>query len=283
MKIKTVAEFNNIEAEGYEQNYFCDIPEEVYHAISPMGHSRLCGYKESPAHYKASLTKVFKPSAAMTLGSAIHCMILEPHLFTRQYAIMPRTFKDKRAKGYKDWYDNFGVGKVVIDEATHAKVVNATSSVLTHPDIYDYFASGVSEHVGIATDTETGIRMKIRMDKYHPEQKVIVDLKTTSKNIASKQYLNSIAEYNYIVQAAYYSDVAEIIDGDEHQYLLIAVETEPPFSVIMYMMDHGTIQLGRRTYRKYLDKHKECLDSGKYPGYDNVIREYSAPKWAYDS
>ena len=120
------------------------------------------------------------------------------------------------------------------------------------------------------------------MDNYHQMAKVIVDLKTTGKNVASKQYINSIAEYNYIVQAAYYSDIAQKIDGGVHEYLLIAVETEPPFSVIMYMMDDETIQLGRRKYRSYLKKHKECLDSGNYPGYDNIIRGYSAPKWAYE-
>jgi len=279
IKINNLTEFEK--QEKLSTDYWCNMPEKLYHSTTPIGQSNLCKFKESAAHYKAAQSKVFKESAAMKLGTAIHCNILEPHLFAKNYAVMPKIIKSKKSVAYKEWADMFAVGKIVIDETFFNKVFACTSSVMSS-QFADYFVGGNSEQVGVCSHEETGFRQKIRIDKYHSKQKVIVDLKTTGKPVASQQYVNSMADFNYHVQAAYYSDVAQQIDGDEHEYLIVAVETEPPFPVIMYMPSDETIMQGRKNYRKYLTELAECSETGIFPGYKDTIREFNLPKWAYD-
>ena len=66
--------------------FFSRLPAEEYFALPGISISRLKELRRSPQHFQYALTHP-KVSKALTLGSAVHCAILEPERFDAQYAV----------------------------------------------------------------------------------------------------------------------------------------------------------------------------------------------------
>jgi hypothetical protein len=60
-------------------------------------------------------------------------------------------------------------------------------------------------------------------------------------------------EFGYEVQAAYYVDVAQAIDGKKRDFYWVAVEKDAPFAVAVYKASDAMMEYGRTQYKKAIE------------------------------
>lgn len=76
-----------------EPGIYRGLPNAVYHSGVGISKSGLDLIRKSPAHYRAVVTAANDneraPTAAQFLGTALHCLVLEPGEFTKEYTLAP--------------------------------------------------------------------------------------------------------------------------------------------------------------------------------------------------
>ena len=63
-------------------------------------------------------------------------------------------------------------------------------------------------------------------------------------------------------------------------YTIAAIETAPPYGVVLYRLDDEAIRLGEVQVDFALGLYRRCKESGEWPGYTTDVVEIGLPKWA---
>ena len=72
-----------------------DLSMKDYLSHEALGSSTLKTILQSPADYLAALEQENKTTSAKSLGTTIHTMLLEPHLFDKENAVQPEYWGPK--------------------------------------------------------------------------------------------------------------------------------------------------------------------------------------------
>lgn len=121
-------------------------------------------------------------------------------------------------------------------------------------------------------DPNYNIRQRIRPDAMQFEENIgantIISVKSTrAESIGHFTYQS--AKLNYELSEGMYCEVASAVTGrDFNSVITIMVQTIPPYGVAALVWDGEDIEIGKYKYRQALQTVSECLESGKYPGYD---------------
>lgn len=229
----------------------------------------------SPAHYRFAEPP---QSDALKFGSLVHALVLEPDIAEASYR--PRADVDGRTKEGKAIRENEnmlaitdGIEFVSRKDWNTAQAI--ATSVHTHLGAASLFAGGVAEQAGFCDDFN-GVKARIKPD--YRTSEFIVDLKTT-QDARPDSFLRSIMTFGYCVQAAYYLDVAQAIDGETRKFYWVAVEKEPPYAVAVYEASDAMIRYGREQYLKAIELYKECATFDQWPAYSNKIETLTLPHW----
>lgn len=215
--------------EKLTEGFYTDIPMSEYH-------SDLTSYsKSSIAAFKDRGLKFFydrehgekKSTRAMDIGSAFHCLALEPETFIDRFAIIPNVNGkplNKNSKVFKDFaIENDEKILLTSDEWCIADGMAKSAKLSGLVET----SSGVAELTGIF-EHSSGIRIKIRPD-YVPFSGILVDLKSTSaygENFERQAYN---LKYHW---SAYLSIMgAEKITGIRHKYYFVVVDVDQCSSV----------------------------------------------------
>lgn len=270
-----------------------DIPNDEYHAMEGVSSSHLKPLVlKSAKHYQSWLTEEPKDSNEMTIGSAIHCLVLEPHLFDKQYVVCLEA-EDKRSKEYKKAVEE-NPGKIILTGSQYETITNAATSIAKHlaenPDFQALLDNeAIREKAFFWTDPDTGVLCKVKPDIL-TKWGVIVDIKST-RDASFDSFQKSIVDFGYFISAPFYLDgIKQAIEqsGDPvlkqiklpSSFLLIAVETSAPYDVVVYYLDQNTIEIGRSLYKKALKTYAECQKTGQWPGFSKTFTEIGLPNWA---
>lgn len=255
---------------------------EQYRAIAAANKSGLEWLAQSPLHYWANCLdpkrEPDEPTAAMKLGSAIHCAVLEPKEFAARYAKAPAC--DRRTKAGKEIYEAFlaeaGAREILSadDFETCEKIAVAVRRNISAEAILE---AGSAEVTLVWQDKIEGVLCKARLDWLAPG--VIFDLKSTQL-AAPVDFAKQVANLNYHVQAAFYIDGLETLTGEQATFVFGAIEKAAPYAFGSYYLDPASLDAGRKLYRQWLAKYAECLRTKKWPGYREEIVELSLPPWA---
>lgn len=116
------------------------------------------------------------------------------------------------------------------------------------------------------------IRQRIRPDAMQFEENIgantIISIKSTRAESIGHFTCQS-AKLNYELSEGMYCEVASAVTGrDFNGVITIMVQTIPPYGVAALVWDGEDIEIGKYKYRQALQTVSECLESGKYPGYD---------------
>lgn len=304
-------EFYNNEDGIYE-----GIHEADYHDLQRASSTVLNELLDrSPAHAKAKMEDAHDPTSAQKLGTAIHKAVLEPELFQSEYDVKGQC-EETTASGSRCSYD----GKhPVLDEdtgelswycGTHYKdhYLDADIEVLSESKmetvesvraraqeheaasalLYDH--PGLSELTVLWTHSETEVKCKSRIDKliHHPELGyVAIDLKTTRNAKPSERgFPRSAAQYSYYRQAAFYREALRESGVPVDSYFILAVEKEPPYSVVPYLVrddrNQQPIAEGAMDMIDALTQWKQCQVQGSWPSYTEEVERLILPEWAFD-
>lgn len=252
-----------------------------YHETPAVSKSDLDLISRSPMHYKLAKQSPKEQTPSMLLGSVVHKLVLEPESFDAEYIAAPEC--DRRTKAGKEAWAEFmekcTAEQTVIDAATLSIAQEIAEAVRKHPLAAKLLQGGKAETSHFWND-DNGIECKCRPDYLREDIRTVVDLKTT-QNSSPEEFMKSAYNFRYHVQAAWYLDGLRRLGFDVEHFMFIAVETKPPYPVVVYNADELMMQLGRAAYKEDMETYRTCLTTGNWYAYEEKpeVHSLSIPDW----
>lgn len=222
--------------------------------MRPLHFSQLKWMGKSPAHYRYALTAPFAATPAMKLGTLVHQRVLggpEPIVFEG----------DRRGKAW----DNFKAEHEEDEIYTSVEMEKAEEiafAVLASP-FAELLEKAEKERVldwRIADRPCAG-----RIDAYG--ERFIADLKTTSCSEPGK-FPRDAMHRGYLAQLSWYAHGLAYNEGPfPTDHYLLAVETTPPYPVVLYRATPRAIDAGEKLWRSWFERLRVCEETDEWPGY----------------
>jgi hypothetical protein len=250
----------------------------TYHQHPSVSHSGLAVIaNKTPAHYQAYINGYREETPAMREGTNIHCAVLEPERFAREYVVMPK-FDMRRTidKELSAQFHAANAGKTCITQDEMDRLLQIQQAVREHPLAAELLCDGMAEQSVFTTDPETGVAVRCRPD--YTSGANIIDVKSTI-DASSDHFMRAAYAYRYHQQAAFYLDVMGWAGARRENFYFIAVEKTPPFAVQVFRASDAFVSRGRRDYRQALNTYSECLRSGVWPAYSIEPASLDLPPW----
>lgn len=250
------------------------LSNDAYHSSEGISKSGLDLIARSPAHYRYAERR--EPTAAMHIGTATHCAILEPERFAREYVVL-KDAPDRRSSVYKEAVKERGAEFVLLQSEAD-RIAGMVEAVRANPYAAEFLSDGNAEVSLFAKDPVTGVTVRVRFDWLRDGRPL--DLKTTA-DASDDAFGKSIWNYRYHVQDVFYCDVYEWAFGEQPAPMeFLTVESEMPHGCTVHRIPHDFRQYARKLYRADLNRYAECLESGHWPGIDGAPHVTQMPGWA---
>ena len=243
-----------------------------YEDIEAVNFSTLKAMAVSPLAYHYATQMPRQDTPAMLLGRAVHCAVLEPEAFDDRFLVYPGRRAGKDWKEFKAKYP----GAEIIKPEQRILALNIRDAVRSNPEAMKYLTGGVAE-ASLEWDAGNGIRAKGRVDYIQPG--TLVELKTT-RTIDARRFYADAARKFYHVQMPWYQWGATDSGFDVSNVVMIRVQNEAPFDVIVDKVPLAVLAEGETVYMQWLDRLAECLESDTWPGIQPEEGEYQLPAWA---
>jgi PDDEXK-like domain of unknown function (DUF3799) len=258
---------------------FREMPAEDYFEIEAMSASGAKKMLLSPAHYKLMRDQPLEPTAEMQVGTAVHCGVLEPDTFAMRIACAPDC--DKRTKSGKEEWTAFATtnaGRIILSPDDFARARRCIDATRAHPAAAQLLLSAEIEISLFWRDGRYDVPCKARLDARNHGG--IIDLKTT-RDASPDGFARQIANLLYHVQGAhYFSGVEHVLNETPAFFAFIAVENEPPHAVACYSLPGNAVLAGAHLMNRALERYRDALAAGAWPGYPDTIQQIMLPKWA---
>src|SRR5690606_16780150 len=128
-------------------------------------------------------------------------------------------------------------------------------------------------------DPETGLRCKTRPDRLIERAQMLVDLKST-RDAREHPFARDAEQRAYWLKLALYRRALRAVDWPYQQAAIVAVESEPPYDLIPYLIQEGDVDSADREVSRLLRVYRECVDTDTWPGYATEFAELRRPAWA---
>jgi hypothetical protein len=281
MKINKIQECKTDHIFQVGPGVFPAMSESDYHrgpGREALSKSLLVELARSPLHCKQAMESPREPTAAMQIGSAVHCAILEPSRFQDTYAMLDQ---DRRTKAGKDAYQAIvDAGQTPLSVSDWEAIRGMTKAVHSHPGCRDLLAEGLPEVSIFWTAPVWETLCKGRCDWLNQERRLIVDLKTCV-DASPGAFGRDAAKFRYHWQAAWYLTGAEAILGPgEWRFLFVAIEKAPPYGVNVFELPLEAVEVAGEQIKPLVATFWNCIEEGVWPGYEPAIRTLNLPRWA---
>lgn len=248
-----------------------------YHSLPSLSSTGAKLVLEAPAKYAYSREQPKTSTASMQLGTAVHSAVLEDGEDMEVVeASSWRTAAAKEARA-----DAEAAGKVALLPQEAATVNAIRDAVYAHPVAAELLSHkhGRVEESYLWTDQETGVDMRARPDLYVPG-KAVVDLKTSGTAVDAHSFTNTIARFQYHLQAAWYLNAVYAAHRDPTEFVWIAVETTPPHLVATYSLDYASLIAGFELMDDALRAFQAASMFDSWVGYPPELETLTLPNWA---
>lgn len=240
----------------------------------------------TPEKFKWAREHPKKPTPDLIFGTLVHCLLLEPDAFNKQFSVWDDAVKKTTKEGkaaYAAFADDL-MGRQEVTRTMYEQAVEMVLKLRSTPFVGNLLV-GEHEKPIKWTDQETGELCKIRLDCLTEigDTPVIVDYKTAA-DASRKGFENHAAKYGYHFQAGMYCEGVEIVTGKKPKFAFIVQEKDPPYAVNVFDADEmDFIKKGKDKMRELLGIYHECKITNNWYGYmgaDPVIETLSLPAWA---
>ena len=281
-----------------------DIPNDVYHKSNGVSSSQLKKLMEqTPAHLQYYRTHPKPPTPNMKLGTAVHSLVLEPHKFEEDIAVMAGDVKkptkaqlnakngptDATLKLMAFWedFELKNKGKTVITEAqlemaqAMAKRVREApiigllvNDLIVESSVYHWYKSMDPDD-----NTQYQELLKVRPDGIpRPYPGVVLDLKSCA-DASYSGFEKAMRYFYYHLSASMYLELCnqclELLDFMKiyafTKFIFVCVESEPPHEVAAYEFMPKFRDAGNRDFRIAMHRYHKGKNEG-WPGYPDEIR-----------
>lgn len=266
-------------------DYHC--PDTDYRASPGLSYSESKLLQRSPAHYRWAKDNPgrYAPSAQMILGTMLHCAVLEPARFDRDYVTEPRPGMSKNSNEWKAFVTNCALSEQhPISEDERARVFGMRDSLRAHPRIKQVLANGHPEVSCWWHDKATGTDCRARLDWVSEVRGGVLpcDVKTAS-DASPEAFTRSVFNLQYHRQAAWYEDACNAcFKQPTAPMLFLVVESSPPYAAATYALHPTFMTLARAENFRLRSIYTHCVEMYEWPGYDPAITELKPPRWALD-
>lgn len=257
-----------------------------YQALPALNVSLLKELRRSPAHFLHARRNPREETAAMALGTATHCAVLEPDRFRRDYAVWSQRTESGRLspRSGKAWeaFVAANAGRQIItwDDALTAMAMQA--AVRDDPVAGKYLHSGEAEVTLKWTLGERPCKGRVDWLTRQDGEPVIVGLKT-SRDCRHFPFSAQAARLGYHLQWAWYFDGYLTATGERPRMVELVVESSAPHVVVAYVIDDHILDQGRDEYLALLERLDRCEREDRWPGPADTELVLSLPDWAYPS
>jgi hypothetical protein len=273
-----------------------DLSYDAYAAIPALRHSVLHEMKRSPAHAVAKQLEHSKGTKPMVLGSALHCAVLEAHLFPSKFAVRPMDHKTGQplkltTKAGKEWAESIPAGVEILDGDMPEKVNGMVGALRAHAlaSLLLFGDGPGSNEVSVVWD-EDGLLCMRRLDRMARVKipsgwstwtgTAIVELKTTV-DARPWAFASQAERLGYFGAAEWSLRGADAVAGKApRRYFFVAVETALPFAVQVHEPTVGDLAAAREENDILLAKYRECASTNHWPSYPEGISVLRRPGWA---
>lgn len=233
-----------------------NMPIKEYHQHEAISKSRL-------DHIDECILKFLNPpeykSKALTMGSAVHDAILLPELFESKYIVKPKEIKVRRGKAW-DAFVLENDGMEILTQQEYDDACSIRDNIQKHEAARNMVKHGEPEMSYFSKFERFGHTFDVKCRPDLISLGSIVDIKT-ARSAAPHRFKNSMKDYRYNVQAAWYMDVLNSLYPEKYSdFVFIVIETTKPFAIGVYNLPQNAIDTGRKEYEdnlKYLLEYKE--------------------------
>lgn len=234
----------------------------------------------SPLHCHYGKTHDRPDTPSMGKGRAAHCATLEPDEFPRRYTV----WRDaRRGKPWMEFSEAAtDAGLEILTQAEYDDVLAIRDAVRAHPVAARYLADGNAEETITWTDDATGLLCKARLDFRVPQftPAAVVDLKT-ARDIGDRAFGRQTHDLLYYMSAAHYLNGCRAVYGHNHEFIFIAVESNPPHDVRCGPLSEDALYCGEQEAARLLRLVADCTASGEWPGAYPDEDTFDLPAWFY--
>lgn len=259
------------------------LDEQLYHRQSGLSSTGAKKILKSPAHYRHYAEQPQETKAEFDLGSAVHSKVLG---VGAQIAIYPDGTGPERFEYEGKELDNvldktgglrtaaskaFEVekraeGLIPVKRVTGRVVDIMVESVLANDTARALFERGKPEVSMFATDPDTGVAMRGRLDSEGPE---LGDLKTMSGEASETGFAKQVFNLGYEIQYGWYDHLYELITGERKPWLFVVVEAQAPYLTNVHILSEDARRIGIEKAKKARETYARCRDTNTWPGYSN--------------
>lgn len=224
-----------------------------------------------------------KDTAAMGVGRAAHCLILEgEEAFLKQVIVKPEDY-DGRTKAGKEWMADqelrLAKGHTIITWSDWLMIRAMAKAIADDPRASKAFSDGLPEKSLIWQDSLTGIWLKARPDWLPNNSRFVPNYKTAACAKPSA-FKRSAFDLGYDQSAALTIDgLREVCGITDPVYYFVVQEKEPPYLVSIVTMEDADLDWARLLNRRWLDVAAECLRTGHWPGYSDEAVSIRRPAY----
>jgi hypothetical protein len=127
-----------------------------------------------------------------------------------------------------------------------------------------------------------GIWCRIRPDWIKKDRSLMLDYKTTGTSVNPDYFSGHINKMGYGIQEVFYKRGVKAVEklaaySPVPIFVIMAQETEPPYFCSFHGLDLQNEDMAEQKVRWAINKWKECITTGQWPGYSNQIH-YAEPK-----
>lgn len=262
---------------------YYDVPNPVYHSGPGVSKSQLDDVAISPAVllWRKNAPVDTEKLKALDMGSALHCLLLEPDEFNKRFIIAPEF--NRRTNAGKAEEAEFleacaNTGKTVMDAEQGRKLSLMRDSAMAHPGAkFLLEGEGRCEASIYWNDQETGELCRIRPDKFLTTSPLIIDVKKVAD---MSRFSRHIEEFRYHVQAAMYCEGFKAHFSEVPKFAFLAVSETIDcgrYPVRLFVPDDNDIDEGFQSFRRDLTTYHQCRTSNNWGlGFENIQRPYWA-------
>lgn len=286
MTTEPIAPVVDSQPEAWKPGIYPNVPYERYHGIDAVSHSRLEGFKRTPAHAREEMLHP-RESKDLAFGQAFHVLVLEPERFVQRYAVPPKV--DRRfTEGKKTWaaFEAANQGKLLITKDEFDAMMLMRESVNRHPCASDLLKGAIHKELTFLWNEDVEGETVLCKGREDIIAKLggwawIVNLKTTY-DASERSFAKDIFNFGYFRASGWYRRGLKTLGPGERRVAYIAVEKDPPYAVAVHELDERAIDQGERDMVSFLGQYVRCRKANAWPAYDDGMGLLDLPSWAVD-
>lgn len=230
------------------------------------------------------LHPIKKESINFSIGSAVHCLILEPHKFNDEFAKAPDNINKRTKLGKEQWaeFEADNSDKTILSHEDFELCYEIAQAVLKKDETKALLNNGIAE-CSFFSEID-GVKVKCRPDYYIESLGIVVDVKTC-KDASPDAFIKDVVNFGYHVQAQFYLDVLQSLGKNANKFVFIAVEKKEPYMVGIYELDITSLDFGRNEYKRAFEIYKEIEKYNKAIYKDTtdgaIVQTLTLPNWAF--